>query len=229
MRLPFGYSPHSAGIEAEALPHHRFQQQENFLRTAGRTRSQRRCANALVVSRESPNQRCRTFAYDSQIITMGRFRQTLHSPGLPTVQHKFSTMIVGAWTAAFATPALNNFQTCTFFCTSVSVMPTVVTEFCIPLSLSALPIAIGRVVHVLLLTTEGSGVESFSLRRSVVIGLAVVVLLFLSYSSFAISLIVLLRCSCHCKTNPKISHLTHWHYTWKASGSLLLPKATHVK
>lgn len=119
-------------------------------------------------------------------------------------------------------------QTWTFFCTSTRLMPTVVTEFGIKLSPSTLPIAKARVVYVLLLTPGGSVVATFSLCGTVTIGLEMLAILFLAYSSFAVSLIVLRRCSCSCETSPLKSHPTHWHYTWQASGSSLLRNGSHV-
>lgn len=100
--------------------------------------------------------------------------------------------MAGPWTVAFAAAALNAFQTGAFFFTPTTLMPTVVTEFGIPLSLSTLPIAIGKVAYVLLLTPGGSVVDTVGPRRTVIIGIAMLALLFLAYASFAESLVFLL-------------------------------------
>lgn len=134
-------------------------------------------------------------------------------------EHKFCAMVFGPWTVGFAAAALKNCQTSNFFRISIRLMPTVLTEFGIQLSLCALPIALSRVVYVLLLAPESLAVDTFRLFRTVIIGLAMLALLFLGYSSFAISVTVLRRCSCRCETNPRMFRLTHCRYTRQASGS----------
>lgn len=101
-------------------------------------------------------------------------------------------MAINPWSVAFASAALNAFQTGAFFFTPTTVMPTIVTEFNIPVSLSTLPIAIGKVTYVLLLTPGGTIVDTVGPRRTVILGISLLALLFFIYASLAESLLFLI-------------------------------------
>lgn len=189
-------------MKVDAQSHDISQQHEYLVWTEESTPSQHRCANSSVASRGSPNRLRQTIDHDSQVFTTELFRQTFHSSDSPTIPHKFCTIVVGPWTVVSAAAALDTFRTCTLFCASTKLMPTVVTEFSIPLSLSTLRIANGRVVYMLLLTPGGSSIDFFNLCQTIIIVLAMLALLFLFYFSFATSQTVLPCCSCRCKTNP---------------------------
>lgn len=101
-------------------------------------------------------------------------------------------MTVNPWTVAFASAALNAFQTGAFFFTPTTLMPSIVAELSIPVSLSTLPIAVGKVAYVLLLTPGGSIVDTVGPRRTVIIGISLLALFFFTYASLAESFIFLL-------------------------------------
>lgn len=96
------------------------------------------------------------------------------------------------WSVAIAAALMNAFQTGAFFFTPTVLMPTIVSEFSIPLSLSTLPIAIGKIAYVLLLTPGGIIVDTIGPRRSVLIGIFILATLFFLYASFANSLLFLI-------------------------------------
>lgn len=71
-------------------------------------------------------------------------------------------------------------------------MPSIVTELSVPVSLSTLPIAIGKVAYVLLLTPGGAIVDTVGPRRTVIIGISLLALFFFTYASLAESFLFLL-------------------------------------
>jgi len=75
------------------------------------------------------------------------------------------------WTVAFAASLMNMVQTGAFFMTPTTLMPEVVADFGLDLSLSTVPIAVGKIAYVMLLIPGGIMVDKYGPRRSVLFGL----------------------------------------------------------
>lgn len=96
------------------------------------------------------------------------------------------------WSVAIAAALMNSFQTGAFFFTPTTLMPTIVQDFGIPLSLSTLPIAFGKVIYVFLLVPGGMLVDYVGPRLTVLVGIATLAATMTLYASFVSSFALLL-------------------------------------
>lgn len=91
------------------------------------------------------------------------------------------------WSVAVAAAIMNAIHTGAFIFTPTSIMPTIVSDFNIPLSLSTLPIAIGKIVYVLLLVPGGMLVDYVGPRRMVLLGTITAAIILMMYVTFVSS------------------------------------------
>lgn len=94
---------------------------------------------------------------------------------------------VTSWSVAIAACIMNGLQAGTFFFTPTTIMPTIVKDLSIPLSLATLPIAVGKVAYVLQLVPGGILVDQVGPRLAVLFGISTLALLMALYASFASS------------------------------------------
>lgn len=91
------------------------------------------------------------------------------------------------WTVAFSAGLMNALQCGGFFFTPTTLMPLIVTDFSIPLALSTVPIAVGKVAYVFFLVPGGMFVDRYGPRRCVLVGLIGLAALMSLYSLFVSS------------------------------------------
>lgn len=87
------------------------------------------------------------------------------------------------WRVAFCAAAMNAVQTGAFFMCPTTLMPEIVSSFRLPLSLSTVPIAMGKVVYVLLLIPGGIVVDRVGPRRCVLAGIFGIAVLLTLYAA----------------------------------------------
>lgn len=91
------------------------------------------------------------------------------------------------WSIAFAAALMNALQSGGFFFTPTTLMPLIVSDFGLPLSLSTVPIAVGKVAYVLLLVPGGMMVDHFGPRKCVLVGIFGLAFIMTLYSIFVSS------------------------------------------
>ncbi|CDF34129.1 unnamed protein product [Chondrus crispus] len=91
------------------------------------------------------------------------------------------------WSIAFTAALMNAIQSGSFFFTPTTLMPLIVADFGISLSLSTVPIAVGKVAYVLLLIPGGIMVDHYGPRRCVLAGIFGLALIMTMYSLFVAS------------------------------------------
>eukprot|EP00177_Eucheuma_denticulatum_P001547 GFKZ01002775.1.p1 GENE.GFKZ01002775.1~~GFKZ01002775.1.p1 ORF type:complete len:734 (-),score=51.91 GFKZ01002775.1:1973-3976(-) len=96
------------------------------------------------------------------------------------------------WYVAFAAALMNALQSGGFFFTPTTLMPQIVKDFALPLSLSTVPIAVGKVAYVLLLIPGGMLVDHYGPRRCVLLGIFGLAALMTLYAAFVSSFWMLL-------------------------------------
>lgn len=96
------------------------------------------------------------------------------------------------WYVAFAAALMNALQSGAFFFTPTTLMPQIVNDFALPLSLSTVPIAVGKVAYVLLLIPGGMLVDHYGPRRCVLLGILGLAALITVYAALVSSFWMLL-------------------------------------
>eukprot|EP00171_Calliarthron_tuberculosum_P010042 IDg10042t1 len=96
------------------------------------------------------------------------------------------------WTVAFTAAFMNGVQAGAFFMTPTTLMPLIVHDFGLGLSLSTVPIALGKVAYVLLLIPGGMLVDRFGPRRTVLAGLVAIAAIITLYAAFVRSFTAML-------------------------------------
>lgn len=86
------------------------------------------------------------------------------------------------WSVAFSCCLLNFMQTSGFFFTPTVIMPLLAHDLDLDLSLSTVPIAVGKMAYVLMLIPGGMLVDAYGPRRCVLLGIAGLALLLSLYS-----------------------------------------------
>lgn len=86
------------------------------------------------------------------------------------------------WSVAFSCCLLNFLQTSGFFFTPTTIMPLLVADLGLDLSLSTVPIAAGKLAYVLMLLPGGMAVDAFGPRRGVLGGIAALGALLAAYA-----------------------------------------------
>eukprot|EP00178_Gracilaria_changii_P010080 TRINITY_DN2939_c0_g1_i1.p1 TRINITY_DN2939_c0_g1~~TRINITY_DN2939_c0_g1_i1.p1 ORF type:complete len:668 (-),score=114.28 TRINITY_DN2939_c0_g1_i1:5470-7473(-) len=81
------------------------------------------------------------------------------------------TRAMSRWHVAFAAAFMNAVQSGSFFFTPTTLMPLIVADFSIPISLSTVPIAVGKIAYVLLLIPGGIVVDLYGPRICVMLGI----------------------------------------------------------
>ncbi|CAN8076429.1 unnamed protein product [Agarophyton chilense] len=82
---------------------------------------------------------------------------------------------------------MNAIQSASFFFTPTTLMPLIVSDFSIPLSLSTVPIAVGKIAYVLLLIPGGIVVDRYGPRICVLLAIAGLALVMTMYAAFIVS------------------------------------------
>lgn len=93
------------------------------------------------------------------------------TPGVDADYASVGNISQKRWSIAFAASLMNALQTGGFFFTPTTLMPLIVSDFDLPLSLSTVPIAVGKVAYVLLLIPGGMMVDHFGPRKCVLVGI----------------------------------------------------------
>lgn len=96
------------------------------------------------------------------------------------------------WVVTASAFFMNACQTGTFFFTPTTLMPTITKQFNIPIGLSTLPIAIGKVAYVILLIPGGILVDTVGPRLTVLVGISILAMSIILYISFVNSLALLI-------------------------------------
>lgn len=91
------------------------------------------------------------------------------------------------WRIAFAAALMNALQSGSFFFTPTTLMPSVVADFELDLSLSTVPIAVGKVAYVLLLIPGGILVDQHGPRLCVLVGVGGLAAILTAYALFVAS------------------------------------------
>lgn len=89
------------------------------------------------------------------------------------------------WYIALSAAIMNALQSGGFFFTPTTLMPSIVKDFSLPLSLSTVAIAVGKVAYVLLLIPGGILVDSYGPRRCVLLGILGLATVLTLYAAFA--------------------------------------------
>lgn len=82
---------------------------------------------------------------------------------------------------------MNGMQAGAFFMTPTTLMPLIVADFRLNLSLSTVPIAVGKIVYVLLLIPGGIFVDRFGPRRTVLLGLTAIATILSLYCTIVLT------------------------------------------
>ncbi|PXF41527.1 hypothetical protein BWQ96_08730 [Gracilariopsis chorda] len=88
------------------------------------------------------------------------------------------------WHIAFSAALMNAIQAGSFFFTPTTLMPLIVSDFNLPMSLSTVPIALGKVAYVLLLIPGGMLVDHYGPRLCVMFGILGLAIVTTFYSLF---------------------------------------------
>lgn len=96
------------------------------------------------------------------------------------------------WVVTASAFFMNACQTGTFFFTPTTLMPTITKQFNIPIGLSTLPIAIGKVSYVILLIPGGILVDTVGPRLTCLVGISILAVSMILYISFVNSLALLI-------------------------------------
>lgn len=96
------------------------------------------------------------------------------------------------WSVAFTAAFMNGVQAGAFFMTPTTLMPLIVADFQLSLSLSTVPIAVGKIFYILLLIPGGMLVDRFGPRRTVLAGLVSIAFIITLYATFVHSFFALI-------------------------------------
>lgn len=103
-----------------------------------------------------------------------------------------SHVVKKRWAIAFSAALMNALQSGAFFFTPTTLMPQIVSDLALPLSLSTVPIAVGKISYVLLLIPGGIMVDRHGPRICVIFGIIGLAILMTLYAIFVSSFSMLL-------------------------------------